>query len=593
MKVWKGSVYFLVAVLVTAMLAGTALAAGGQVFTDVKSGIWYEKPVAEMKAKGIVQGTGDGKFSPDTAVTVQEAIVFLGRLLQWDNTGTTVPITLINRSRVAGWARGYMAAAVKNKVISGADLYLDPRAPAKRYEMAIFTVRALGLDDRARGRSGVTLEYTDAADVPPRAVGYIDVAAEEGILTGNTDGSFKPEDSITRAQMAAVLSRLEEKVDIERDNIVKGEVFGFSVSDNRLTIRKPDSKLKQYTLADDALIFRGTEAIGLDDLRALDAVAVVLADDGETALYVETIAHEDLQPQEFSLDGELIAIDTDTPSLTIEKEDGREVTYGLTEDAAIRLDYKTAGLEDLVPGQPVEVKVEGSLITQVLAESFEDSVEGTVVKVEFGAETRIIITLEDGTEKSYVIDDDVDIDGDARGLRDIFAGQEIALELKNNRVVNMDVTSVEDEVAGTVTKIILAADPEVVVEVDGVERTFTFAPDAVIEKDGDDIEVEYLRIGDYVELEITGNVITYMDVTAKIVADYLIGEIENINKDAEVIILRDNNKPIYLNDDTQIFEFGDDISLRHLDRGDEIIAVGKMNSGILEATTIVVVASTK
>ncbi|WP_366923761.1 S-layer homology domain-containing protein [Metallumcola ferriviriculae] len=579
--------------LFTLAAAGTAMAAG-KVFSDVKSGVWYEKPVAEMKAKGIVQGTGADTFSPDTEVTVQESIVFLGRLLDWEDGATTLPSTLINRSRVDTWAKGYVTAAVGNRVISGADLYLDPKAAAQRYEIAIFAVRALGLDDRARGRSGVSLEYADAADVPDRAVGYIDVAAEEGILTGNPDGSFKPKDSITRAQMAAVLERMEAKLDEERGNVVKGEFFGVITANGNIRIRQTDSQIKEYEVADSFLVYDGSSSILLSQVQALDAMSLVLDETGETALFGEVIDESEIQPQEFNLDGEITGVDTDTPSLTIDKEDGTDVTYTIADDAAIRLDYKEAELDELVAGQAVEIKVEGDLITQIMAESFEETVEGIVVKVEFGSDTRIIVSFDDeDEEESYLVDEDVDIDGDASGLRDIFAGQEVELELFNNRVINIDVTSVEDEAEGTITKLILAADPEVVVNVDGVERTFTFAPDASLEKDNDDIEIEDVRIGDYVELEITGRVVTYMDVTAKVVADYVMGEIENINDDAEVIIFKDNNTPIYLNDDTVIIKFGEEARLRHLNTGDEVFAVGIFKSGILEADTIVVIAATK
>lgn len=580
---------------VVMLLTGSAFAAGGTVFDDVKSGAWYEKSIAEMKAKGIVQGTGESTFAPDSDVTVQQSIVFLGRLLEWEKEDTAVPVTFVNRSRLADWAKGYMTAAIRNDVVAGADLYVEPKAAAKRYEIAIFAVKALGMDTEARGRSGAVLSYNDAGDIPERAVGYIAVAAEEGILTGNLDGTFKPEDSITRAQMAAVLARLEEKLDSERGNVVKGEVFGFSVSDGTITIRKADSKLAQYELAADALVYDDDNSIGLNGLSALDAVALALDEDSDKVLYAEVIDEFEVQPTEFSVEGEITAVDTDAPSLTIKKDDDTEVSYDLADDAELRLDYQDAGLEDLVAGQYVEVAVKDELITQVMAESFEETVEGIVVKVEFGADTKIIVTLEDDDEEiSYVIDDDVDIDGDASGLRDIFAGQEVELELTNNRVINIDVTSLEDEVEGTITKLILAADSEVVINVDGVERTLGFAPAATIEKDDNSLEVSDLRIGDYVEADITGNVITYMDVTAKIVTDYRIGEIENVNTDAEVIILKDSNKPpIYLNDETIILKFGEEESLRRLDAGDEIIAVGIIKSGILEANTIVVLAATK
>ncbi|MBO8168482.1 MAG: S-layer homology domain-containing protein [Thermoanaerobacteraceae bacterium] len=587
---------FLVAVLMAVLVTGAAWGDGVKVFSDVEPGVWYEQPVAEMKAKGIIKGAtneaGEEVFSPDKPMTVQEAIVFLGRLLNWDSSSTQVPITFLNRDKVADWAKGYMTAAINKGVISGADLYAEPAQPAKRYEIAIFAVKALGLDDEARGRSGMMLDFADADEIPLRAVGYVDVADEEGILSGY-GGKFYPNESITRAQMAAVLARLDEKIDVARDNVVKAEFIGLSSYERALTVKKADGEFEKYFLSDDALIFRDNNKIALDQLKPLEPIALTLNAAGEAG-YIEVIDAEELaQEQEYTVKGTLTAVDVAGSGISIEKEGGQEVTYDVGDEVEILLDYKSAELVDLVAGQPVEVTVEKGLVTQILAESIEETVEGTAVKVDFGVETSIVINTEDGAEQSYVVADNVDIDGDADSLRDIITGQQVELELKNKKVVNIDVTNMEEEVEGVVQKIVLAADPEIVVKVDGQERSFAFADDAVMEKSGKDISIEDLKVGDYVELEVIGSVITSMEVTAKIVADYLIGEIENVNRSAEVIILKNSNRPIYLNDDTEIIKFGSDVSLRHLDPGDEIIAVGRLNSGILEATTIVVISATE
>lgn len=587
---------FLAAVLMAVLVTGAAWGDGVKVFSDVEPGVWYEQPVAEMKAKGIIKGAtneaGEEVFSPDKPMTVQEAIVFLGRLLNWDSSSTQVPITFLNRDKVADWAKGYMTAAINKGVISGADLYAEPAQPAKRYEIAIFAVKALGLDDEARGRSGMMLDFADADEIPLRAVGYVDVADEEGILSGY-GGKFYPNESITRAQMAAVLARLDEKIDVARDNVVKAEFIGLSSYERALTVKKADGEFEKYFLSDDALIFRDNNKIALDQLKPLEPIALTLNAAGEAG-YIEVIDAEELaQEQEYTVKGTLTAVDVAGSGISIEKEGGQEVTYDVGDEVEILLDYKAAELVDLVAGQPVEVTVEKGLVTQILAESIEETVEGTAVKVDFGVETSIVINTEDGAEQSYVVADDVDIDGDADSLRDIITGQQVELELKNKKVVNIDVTNMEEEVEGVVQKIVLAADPEIVVKVDGQERSFAFADDAVMEKSGKDITIEDLKVGDYVELEVIGSVITSMEVTAKIVADYLIGEIENVNRSAEVIILKNSNRPIYLNDDTEIIKFGSDVSLRHLDPGDEIIAVGRLNSGILEATTIVVISATE
>lgn len=70
-----------------------------------------------------------------------------------------------------------------------------------REQAAALIGRAVGLDK--------TLRKTDFADVDPKrySSGYIQSAVEKGIITGNSDGTFRPYDTMTRGEMAFLLSR--------------------------------------------------------------------------------------------------------------------------------------------------------------------------------------------------------------------------------------------------------------------------------------------------------------------------------------------------------------------------------------------------
>jgi hypothetical protein len=59
-------------------------------FTDVPSGSWFEKGVATCAEKGVMVGTGEGLFSPDTKLTVAECLALALRLydLQRGGDGT-------------------------------------------------------------------------------------------------------------------------------------------------------------------------------------------------------------------------------------------------------------------------------------------------------------------------------------------------------------------------------------------------------------------------------------------------------------------------------------------------------------------------
>lgn len=77
----------------------------------------------------------------------------------------------------------------------------EPNKNITRAEFAGFVARALGL----QGDLKTAERFYDVANSPMSA--FIGAAAQAGIVTGNTDGSFKPNAPITREQMAIMMSR--------------------------------------------------------------------------------------------------------------------------------------------------------------------------------------------------------------------------------------------------------------------------------------------------------------------------------------------------------------------------------------------------
>lgn len=51
----------------------------GSTFSDVQSGAYYARAVAWAVANGITNGTGNGKFSPDSTCTRGQIVTFLYR----------------------------------------------------------------------------------------------------------------------------------------------------------------------------------------------------------------------------------------------------------------------------------------------------------------------------------------------------------------------------------------------------------------------------------------------------------------------------------------------------------------------------------
>jgi hypothetical protein len=101
------------------------------------------------------------------------------------------------------WSRSIVAElAAKNIIDSSYGYNFIPEQKITRAEFAVMLSRGLGL----QGNREAAQRFRDVQ--PSTQTGdYIGAAAKAGIITGNTDGTFRPNDNITREQMAIMMIR--------------------------------------------------------------------------------------------------------------------------------------------------------------------------------------------------------------------------------------------------------------------------------------------------------------------------------------------------------------------------------------------------
>lgn len=130
------------AMFVTALYraAGSPAVSGGTPFTDLKSD-WYRKAVAWAVENGIVQGTTAATFSPDEAVTVEQAAVLMQRWRTGGNAGSGSEESLpAGVGAVSQWARSGVIWACGAGVLKASELS-DPGAAASRALLAALLYR--------------------------------------------------------------------------------------------------------------------------------------------------------------------------------------------------------------------------------------------------------------------------------------------------------------------------------------------------------------------------------------------------------------------------------------------------------------------
>lgn len=109
-------------------------------FTDVEKGTWYTDAVAWAYENGIASGFGDGTFGPNESITREQLAVFLYKYAQYKGYDLTITGNIdsfIDKDSVSPWAKDAVLWAVQNGFIAGKDgNKLDPKGFATRAEFA-------------------------------------------------------------------------------------------------------------------------------------------------------------------------------------------------------------------------------------------------------------------------------------------------------------------------------------------------------------------------------------------------------------------------------------------------------------------------
>ncbi|HHY73793.1 MAG TPA: S-layer homology domain-containing protein [Bacillus bacterium] len=101
------------------------------------------------------------------------------------------------------WAEEMIKEALARKLISGyPDNTFRPNQPITRMEWISIMVRALSLEGE-----GEEIYFSDYQNVPEWGRNALELAIREKLVEGYPDGSFRPNDFITRAEIACLIAR--------------------------------------------------------------------------------------------------------------------------------------------------------------------------------------------------------------------------------------------------------------------------------------------------------------------------------------------------------------------------------------------------
>lgn len=174
-------------------------------FKDVPSSHWAYQYVTALSQKGIISGYDDNTFRPNNNVTREE---FIKMIVTATGLYTSSAECSFADVPASVWYYRYVASGYINEIIDGIDeTTFGVGRNITRQDVAVIAARVLtrlNAEIPAIGESTLT----DMDAVSDYAQESVKLLNGMGIISGFDDGSFMPHNALTRAEAAAIISRL-------------------------------------------------------------------------------------------------------------------------------------------------------------------------------------------------------------------------------------------------------------------------------------------------------------------------------------------------------------------------------------------------
>lgn len=171
-------------------------------YSDMNSEHWAYESVSKLSEKGVINGFDDGTFKPDNTVTREQFVKMLVTAFEINGESDS-SFSDVDKNR---WSAPFIEKAVASGITNGvSDKLFAPEAFVTRQDAAVMLYRICNAKNISLTGTAVP---TDADEVSDYAKESVNALAGAGIIRGFEDGSFKPLQSLTRAQAAKLIYSL-------------------------------------------------------------------------------------------------------------------------------------------------------------------------------------------------------------------------------------------------------------------------------------------------------------------------------------------------------------------------------------------------
>lgn len=551
----KLSIVLLFCFLLTLALSNISFAAASS-FTDVTDSHWAKQQLTRMNLRGIIKGYEDGTARPNQSVTQLEAIIMAVRIMGLDDQTATVTAGDYLPVTVPSWqgARETAVVAYKAGLIDSSDFTHDQTA--SREWIAKLLVKILQQDSMVNSVTGEYISFTDASKIGSKYLNYVKAAYKLGLIGGYTDGTFKPQNKVTRAEMAAFLSRCEDQMNIVSTNVTLGTIN--KIDGINLELKSLSGQtVNVYVLPNSSMLYnKDGKKISLSDLQINDAVYAIHT--GSPLNYLEVrdassfdnITNSTTKPMVINVEGTITRILTDRKAVVVAEENNKLTTVLVdnntkitrnNDGASTTLEFSSLRIND-----EVKIASENQIATEIIVsnESDEYTQGGTIYDVD--VYSRVIIMEESDGLKTYKMSADMEVSiagmlsATASNLK---TGDKASYEIRNNMMIAIAVGSSSElyDGKGTIMEINTASRFITYRTSNGDLKADYYNNNTTVSFNGERGRVTDLQPNDVATIVVNNNIIASIDVDNRTLTEGHKGTVVAVDTSARTLIIRDND----------------------------------------------------
>ena len=596
---------FLGFLLATSVAFGSvsAFAAGETTFTDISDAkySWAKPYIEEMAKGGYIAGYEDNTYRPDNMVTKLETIVLFSRAMgaKKSTNADAVELALDKYADIIEKANlNFGEEEVAYMLYRGAlteddvTLYLnDGKASLamSRQEAAAIITKAMCADEAAKKELLIDMDYTDAKSIDSEYAQYVFYVSENGIMNGMDDGSFGPEANVLRSQIAAMLYRTVDKMNLYIETVLVPEI---DAKVNNITILDEQNETIKIGYEDKTKFFSNGEEISdkefVNSSRAMltyinNALVFVdmydrVVDETVKGVYQGAFVEDGITTITFKPSNKTSAVE-------YEALGGAEV---LDQDGAL------VSFKNIAAGSYVELELTNDKIIK-LTQLKKDSNIANAVVANLKIEDDLYLTISHEDEEYdgmvFRLSDDIKVykNNDIEDLSKIYKGDKINITMEYGEITMIKAFSNTKTYQGTISEIVYSTEPVVKIKAGGEIVEFAVVPDVKVKVNGEAATLYELRVGASVKVTTESDTIMSIETTAATgTSSSISGLIEVVN--ASKGFIKVNGETVFCKDTTTkiVTASGEDKLMKNLVEGQAVSVRGIIQNGAYTATLIII-----